>query len=816
MHKIELKGSWTLSQDAGSISVPAGLPGDTHSALLAAGKISDPYWANNELGIQWAGRSNWTYRRSFKVTAAALAGGAVFLNCDSLDTIAEIFINGRKVARSTNAFVRLRVDVKPVLRVGENRIELRFSSAEKAAKVLAEKAGHPISHTVFPVQSPHRNFLRKVQCHGGWDWGPCLMVAGTAGEFYIGSSEQGRIDHVTTTQRHHKGRVDIDIKIEVTAGATGSSSLEIELAGQVTKRTVQLSQGLNVLQESLSIKNPRLWWPNGYGEQPLYDLKVKVAGDESRKRIGLRTVVIHNETDTHGKSMTFVVNGVPVFCKGANWIPADALPQRQTREVIDDLLTSAVEANMNMIRVWGGGQYEGDDFYDLCDEKGLMVWQDFMFSCALYPADGEFLESVRAEAVYQVKRLRDHTSIVIWCGDNEGLGALHWFDESKKNRDRYLLDFIKLNEGVLAKAVRESDPSRVFWPSSPCGGPGDFADCWTDDSRGDMHYWGVWHEGKPLSEYLKIFPRFCSEFGFQSYPSMESIRTYAPEDQLNISSPAIDHHQRHHAGNGRIIETLARYFRFPDGLENFVYLSQVLQSIAIKTASEHWRRLRPRCMGVLYWQLNDVWPGSSWSSLEYGGKWKLLHYSAKKFFAPVLVSFVQTADGGVELWGTSDRTQSITLKLNVRVCALTGRVLKKIAVSARLGAGESKVLRRYSSTQLPQDASGVFVHADWSGGGESGEATHVFSDYKKLNLPVARITSKVSVCAGGYEVSLGTDAPAFWVSLDTSGVKGVFADNGFTLFPGKPRIVRWLSRETTTLKKFRSGLRINHIRNTYQ
>ncbi|MFA6960797.1 MAG: glycoside hydrolase family 2 protein [Opitutaceae bacterium] len=815
MKKLDLAGSWRLSDKVGQVEIPAELPGDNFSALLSQGRIPDPYWADHELQCQWVGRTDWIYRRTFHVMEDFLGHESIFLNCESLDTIATVLINHREIARSADAFSRLRVEVKHALHSGENSIELHFASAELTAAHLAEKAGRPISHSAFPVQSPHRNFVRKAQCHGGWDWGPCLMVSGAYGALYLGASSVGRIEYVTTRQVHHTDKVELAVTVEFHAAAAVETHLEIEIDGRVLKHKVRLQSGLNRLDDVVVIDHPRLWWPRGYGKQPLYELRVRIGGDECVKRIGLRTLHIHNEADAHGKSMVVVVNGRPVFCKGANWIPADALPARQTRAVVADLIESAVAANMNMLRVWGGGQYESDDFYDLCDEHGLLVWQDFMFSCALYPADNDFLSEVRREVTHQIKRLRDHTCIALWCGDNECIGALTWFPESKKNRDRYLIDFIKLNEGVLGSAVRENDPDRIFWPSSPCGGPGDFSDCWHDDSSGDMHYWGVWHEGKPFSEYLKIFPRFCSEFGFQSYPSLDSLRTYTPDGQWNISAPAIDHHQRHAGGNARIIETLAKYFRFPDGLENFVYMSQVMQALAIQTAAEHWRRLRPRCMGVLYWQLNDVWPGSSWSSLEYGGKWKLLHYAAKRFFAPVLLSFTPLSNGVAEIWGTSDLADSAEGELTVRIFDFAGRKLDQIIMTATLGADESKMLHRISVDALPGTAAGAFFVAEWTVNGGKLTAVHVNEDFKKISLPAARITHSAVPCGKDFDIHLSTDAPAFWVSLDTAGLRGVFDDNGFLLLPGEPRVVRWTNKADAHSPDFSERITVNHIRNTY-
>lgn len=817
MKTCSLEGAWTLSSSASGVTCPAEVPGDTHSALITAGKIADPYWAEEELAAQWVGREDWTYERTFSLTADFLAEKSVFLHAESLDTVAAIFVNGHKVSATCNAFVRQRVEIRPFLRIGENQIRIVLASAERAAEERARALKYPVPYVQFPVQSPHRNLLRKPQCHAGWDWGPCLMVAAIGGPLYLGATSLGRIEYVWTEQRHRKDRVEVSIHCEVTSPEGGETMLEITLDGQRIARPVALTPGLNVLREKVVIRRPRLWWPNGHGDQPLYDLQVSVAGDSTRKRIGLRTVEVVNAEDSDGVSLTFVVNGRPIFCKGANWIPSDALPQRITREVMDDLLSSAAAVHMNMIRVWGGGQYEPDCFYDLCDEKGLLVWQDFMFSCALYPGTPEFLAEVEPEIVHQVKRLRDHPSLALWCGNNENVGALSWFDEPKKNRDRYLIDYDRLNEGVVGRIVRDLDPQRVFWPSSPCGGPGDYSDCWHSDGRGDMHFWSVWHEGKPFEEYLNVRPRFCSEFGYQSFPSLDVVKTYAPRDQWNVTAPVMEHHQRNPAGNTRITENFARYFRIPQGFENFVYLSQVQQAIAIKIAVEHWRRLRPLCMGALYWQLNDLWPVCSWSSLEYGGKWKLLHHAARRFFDPVLVSIHPGQDGSVEIWGTNDLPDPARGRVEISIRDFSGAVRRKFSWREAIPAGAASLLRTITASQIPDRPEKLFLQVEGTVGGRVVRNTFFFATYKKCDLPRAEITRKIEAISGGFAVTLSTNNPAFWVSLNADDIPGEFDDNAFTLLPGSHRVIQFTpKRNKPTLAAFRKALTIRHLRETYE
>ncbi len=808
MQILDLAGKWSLHAKDGQYAVSAQVPGDNISALMAARRIEDPYWADNEKRLQWIGRTDWVYERQFQVSRALLAEASVFLHCDGLDTLATVLINGRRVARSENMFARLRVEVKEHLRLGANTICIELDSPENAAAAEARRLPYPIPHGVNPVQSMHRNLIRKVQCHSGWDWGPCLMVSGVNGSIHLGATSLGRIEYVTTAQRHRRGHVVVTIDVDVVSPAGGRTTLEVELGGERVRKPVTLKAGSNTVSASVKIRDPKLWWPNGYGAQPLYPLLVRIAGDEVRKRIGLRTLEVVNVEDKRGLSLTFRVNGVEIFAKGANWIPCDALPQRQTPTVLDDLLTSAQRANMNMLRVWGGGQYESDAFYDLCDEKGLLVWHDFMFSCALYPATPTFLENVRREARHQVKRLRDHACLALWCGNNEDVGALNWYEESRKHRDRYLVDYDRLNEGVLGQTVDQCDPTRVFWPSSPCGGRGDYSDCWHADNRGDMHYWSVWHEGKSFDAYYAVTPRFCSEFGYQSFPSLDTIRRYASRDQLNVTAPIMEWHQRHSGGNSRITEMFSRYFRMPEGFAAFVYLSQVQQALAIKTAVEHWRHLRPTCMGTLYWQLNDNWPVCSWSSLEYGGKWKLLHYAARKFYAPLLVSAFQRTDGTLEIWVTNDRLTPVSGTLIADVRTFSGKLVRRLRVRARLGAGRAKQIGKWKVADLAPEPGKVFLQLAFNG----ATNTHFFTEYKRCDLAVPRIRMEV---LDGFRVTLRTDKPAFFVALTASGIRGEFDDNCITLLPGKARTLLFTPKQPLALAAFREALSVQHLRGTY-
>jgi beta-mannosidase len=641
------------------------------------------------------------------------------------------------------------------------------------------------------------------------------MVAGIYGDISVQAFSDLRIDYVSSRQRHHAGRCAVDVSAECDVEREGDYDVSVQLGDASVSRRVHLGRGVQAPSVTLEVKRPRLWWPNGYGEQHLYDLVVSVGSHAVQKRIGLRTLTVVNREDAAGLSMTFRVNGVDMFCKGANWIPFDALPSRQTERRLDHLLASAAAANMNMLRVWGGGQYESDAFYSLCDSKGLLVWHDMMFSCSLYPATPGFLANVEREIRHQVKRLRDHPCIALWCGNNEDVGALTWFPESRRNRDRYLVDYDRLNEGVIGRVVDECDRDRGFWPSSPSAGRGDYSDNWHADGRGDMHYWSVWHEGKNFGAYYDVKPRFCSEFGYQSFPSMGTIRTYAAPADWNVTAPVMEHHQRHPRGNSIITEMFTRSYRMPEDFESFVYLSQVQQAMAITTAVEYWRRLRPHCMGTLYWQLNDTWPVCSWSSLEYDGTWKLLHYAARRFFAPILLA-AQVIEGRLEVWLTSDRTEEVSCRATVRVMDFAGKVVSRDVAPVRMRAGSARMVKAVKLSEIAPRPERVFLSLVLE-----HEGTRVVNDIfltepKRCALGDPRVSVRSSSTRDGFAVRLSSDAPAFHAALSVEGIPGEFSDNFFTILPGEPRTVGFVPRRRVSLERFRRALALRHLRETYR
>ncbi len=766
---MDLSGEWRLRDVQGEYDLAMQLPGDGITALHRAGVIPDPYFGRNEFDLRWIAERDWVVSRSF-----VHAAGPADLVLDGLDTVADVILNGTTVLQAANAHRRWRVPVD--LHPGENHIEIVFRSSVQAAAAAQTTMPFHIPYQKVNGPIPHANMLRKPQCDFGWDWNIALAPFGLWGRVALEAAPA--VGDIFVSQRHSVGVADVTVRV---AGATGP--VTATLCGQRT--TAEAVAGEAALQ--VRIPDPDLWWPVGQGAQVLHDLVVTCGQTSVTRRIGLRDLALVSAPDAAGRSFGFAVNGRPVFARGANWIPADALHGRITRDGVRDLLQSAVDAHMNMIRVWGGGRYEPDWFYDLCDEMGLMVWQDFMFACHLYPSTPAFLAEVDAEVRDVVGRLNHHACLALWCGDNELIGALTWFEESRRDRDRYLVNYDRLNR-CIEGALRAVLPVANWWPSSPSPGPMAFGDAWHDDSSGDMHVWSVWHEGRDFAHYRDVKPRFCSEFGFQSYPSMPVIAGFAETADWNIASPVMESHQKNPGGNARIAETMFRTFRFPNNFANFVYLSQVQQGIAIHTAVTAWRALKPHCMGALYWQLNDTWPVASWSGLDHGGGWKLLHHMAQRFFAPLTVVAVPEANGGVMLRVINDTPAPVRVTVVAHAADMSGatRALSEAVLDAPTD-------RAADALHIPAgalDAAEILSFVWVTEGGQGGGDIHAPRPWKAYDLRPARIECAITQDGATYLLTLATHALAPFVAVGAD-VPGRFSANAVTLFPGTPGQIRF-------------------------
>ncbi len=766
---VDLSGVWRLTDDGGDTTCDMAIPGDNITAMHAAGLIPDPYWGRNEYDLRWMADRDWTIRRKFQLTEQD-----VDLVVEGLDTVATITVNATRIGTAQNSFRRHRFGLSEAAVIGENEIAITFHSSTRAADALQRQQPFPIPYQEGNNDIANVNMLRKVQCDYGWDWNIALAPFGLLGSIVVEPALTPRIDTLHIAQTHEQGRVIVD----VTAHLSHSRGQDVSfaLAGQKQKFEAQT----DTPSARFVIDNPRLWWPAGQGDQPLYDLKVTCADDSTTRKIGLRQMELIAEQDEAGRSFLFRINGREVFAKGANWIPQDALAGNITPEKTRDLLQSAVDANMNMIRVWGGGRYEADWFYALCDELGLLVWQDFMFACNIYPSDEAFLSEVRAEVHDNVARLHHHACLALWCGDNELVGALDWYEVTRENRDRYLVNYDRLNRAI-EMALKETDPNAIWWPSSPTKGPLDFSDAWHGDGAGDMHFWSVWHEGRDFEHYRDVKPRFCSEFGFQSYPSMDVIERYAEPEDFNIAAPVLESHQKNAGGNARIAETMFRYFRWPTTFEDFVWLSQVQQGIAIQTAVSYWRSLKPHCMGTLIWQLNDTWPVCSWSSLNHGGSWKVLHHMARRFYAPAFVTAVPVKDV-IELRAVNDHPDPVDISLAAFAVKPDGSERALGSADETIGKDAVTVVTLSADTLAVDE---LLMHRWTASDGSSGNNVYAPKPWKQYRLQDPGLDQTVKKKGGSYVLTITAQALGLFVTA-TSNIPGRFDHNAVHVSPNQP------------------------------
>ncbi|EPX61672.1 Beta-mannosidase [Cystobacter fuscus DSM 2262] len=790
--QIDLGGVWSLDAEGQRPALKITLPGDVHSALQEQGIIPDPYFGKNEAEVQWVAHEDWRLSRSFRLDASDL-DGRWYLDLDFVDTVATVRVNGERVLEADNCFRRYRPDVSRFLVAGENTIEVLLHSPVEAGKAVHARQPFEVPWTRnSPI--PYGNMLRKPQCHFGWDWNIALAPLGLYGTVKLCKLDPARIEHLTVKQRHlTNGSVELDVVLTLFAVDPCVLPVEFEFDGETVRLDCGANAGETVLHQRFVIEQPRLWWPAGSGKQELYALKVTLPGETVTRQVGLRTIELITDKDEAGSRFAFKVNGREIFCKGANWIPADALFSKTSPEKTEALLRSAVDANMNMIRVWGGGFYEHDGFYDTCDRLGLLVWQDFMFACNLYPSTPEFLDNVAAEVDYQVRRLSHHASIALWCGDNELVGALTWFEVSQKNRDRYLVSYDRLNRTIEA-AAKKANPELIWWPSSPSSGYLDFGDAWHADGSGDMHFWSVWHENKSFDHYRTVKPRFCSEFGFQSYTSNLLIRRFADKKDINIASPVMEVHQKNPGGNERIAGTMFRYFRFPNNFHNFVYLSQIQQGLAIKTAVEFWRSLKPHCMGTLIWQLNDTWPVASWASLDHGGNWKAMHYQARRFFAPVSLFAIPSADGKViDMAMVNDTPHPTEVSAEFFTVSMDGQRSPLTTARGTCRPDAASTLISLPAGSVPEGRLLAWSYS--ASDGSSGRGHHVNGTYKQLELePPGLAARTVRRADGSYEITLSSKGLALFVMLEAD-IGGRFSDNAFDLTAGESQTILFTPAE---------------------
>lgn len=830
---------WTFRQlDGKAPWRTASIPGTVHTDLLAHRLIPNPYTGAPEAGLQWIGLADWEYLTRFDVPRAAREASRSDMVFQGLDTFAEVWLNGEKLLDADNAFRTWRVPVEGKLRASGNelRIVLRSPINKLLPQVQAmphKLAGnYPSPHGDEPADAMTANFVRKPGYHYGWDWGPRYVTAGIWKPVILQSWSSARIGDLQLRQdRVDEGRADIVAIAAADAARAGDFGVRLWQTapdGQRTlaaQRQVVLRTGANRIELPLQVERPQRWFPNGYGEQPLYryELELLAGGAvvaQAQVRTGLRSVELRREPDARGKSFYFAINGIPVFAKGANSIPFDMFQPRVGKEQLRRVLQSARDANMNMIRSWGGGYYESDEFFDLADELGLLVWQDFMFGGGMQPAyDEDFRAKVVAEARDNVRRLRNHPSLVLWCGNNEEEIAWKYWGPGKAMAaadpafaGKVWNGYVQLFGHELRKVVEEEGGGIAYWASSPSD---DLAEVANTPASGDMHYWEVWgNPAHPPSKYLEVTPRFMSEYGLQAWPVQRTIDAFARRDEQGIAAPVIQAHQKFMAGKGneRLLQYVNYEFREPNDFATFAYLSQVMQAEGIELAALHHRASRPYTMGSLYWQLNDVWPGASWSSVDWYGRWKALHFHARRFFAPVTVAALRNAEGKTTVTLLNDRPQAVQGELRLRVMTLDGMVLRDERKAVELAPLSAASVAAYADRDLlgqADPAATVAVFELHAKGEPEARKVVYFKAAKDMRWPAPGLTVKARRDGKAYvfELHARRFARAAWV--DFGELDAEISDNALTLLPGESRSLRVSSR--ASLEALRKAFRVRSV-----
>lgn len=820
MQVQSLSGAWQVAQVGDDTWYTAIVPGCVHTDLLAADVIPDLFYRDNEKHQTWIGETDWLYRRSFTVDASLLMHDKVLLCFHGLDTIATIRLNGSEIGSTENMFRTYEFDVKDSLVAGENQLEIEFTSPMQYARHMDETMGE-MAGWIEPMRVNSGAWIRKEPCNYGWDWGPKMPTVGIWRDVELVAFNTGRLSDVLILQEHHPNVVNLTVKIaaETVSDANVTTNVVVSYEGEIVAAAKDIALD-NATEVELTIENPNLWWVSGLGEQALYDVSVTLHDgdtllDSDEKRIGLRVLQLETPDDQWGQAMFFTCNGVRFFAKGANWIPASPYPAEPTREDLAMFIKASVDANMNMLRVWGGGIYEDDAFYDLCDEYGIAVWQDFMFACGTYPSmNDEWMANVRQEAIDNVRRLRHHACIALWCGNNEieqGMMDPSWVQVVGWD------DYHKLFRDLLGGIVREYAPQSSYWQGSPHS-PGNEKDAF-DQTVGDTHLWEVWHGKQPFEWYRSRQDRFCSEFGFQSFPEPATINEFtAPEDR-NITSYVMEHHQRSFIGNGTIIHYMLDWYQLPNGFENMVWMSQILQGMAMKYAVEHWRRNMPRSMGTLYWQLNDMWGAATWASIDWRGRWKALHYMAKRFNNRLLISGVEDMEANtVDVHVTSDELDDIDLTVMCTVTDAQGREIWSERVETTAHANTNTHITQFDfSEQVAEYGQRNLLI--WLALYREDELVSdnlvLLSRPKHIDFVNPRLAINIqAVAVGQYDVTITAQAPALYVWLEMADAK--FSDNFFDLQGNHPKTVRVTAPDGMSDGDFRAALQVKSLYNTYR
>lgn len=828
--KVDLTKNWQFSQANKNEWKTASVPGTVHQDLISHNALPNPFWGLNEDKIQWVENFDWEYKTTFTLSSEDLAYGGAEIFFEGLDTYADVYLNGGLLFKADNMFVGYKKDVHSLLREGENRIHVYFHSPINY--VLPQWASNGFD---YPADNDHHEkklsiFTRKAPYSYGWDWGIRMATSGIWRPVYLSLYDVAKVDDFFIDQKSISStKAELNIELEINS-LEDIDDARLELLYGVDKdfeilvQTISLEKRFNKINLPLEIDNPKLWMPNGWGNPTLYDFGLNLKNKEGEifasknVRTGLRSIRLVQDPDSYGNTFYFEVNGEAMFAKGGNYIPDDALLPNITSERYQTLFKDMKDANMNMVRVWGGGTYEDDLFYQLADENGILVWQDFMFGCTTYPHDPVFLKRVEEEAVYNIKRLRNYASLALWCGNNEILEGIKYWGWNK----RFSADVYKQMEqgydilfyDLLANLVSKYDKNRSYVHGSPFSANWGRPESW---KSGDSHNWGIWYGRKPFESLDTELARFMSEFGFQSFPEMKTISTFAEPKDYQLESDVMNAHQKSSVGNELIEASMNRYYKVPKEFEDFVYVGLVLQGHGMRHGFEAHRRNKPYCMGTLYWQLNDSWPVVSWSSIDYYGNWKALHYQAKRAFAPLALNAI-VEDNELLIYLLSDQLEAYnTLTLEYEVYDFYGKRLSKEEVKdLSITANTSKLLERVELANLINSSmqDKTFLNMKIKHQGRVLVEDQYFFKYTKdLDLPKAQISSKVKRIPEGIELTLKTRVLIKDLFIETPIQGARFSDNFFDLLPGVVKKIKITSRDVEGLQN--EKLKFTHIRDTY-
>ena len=783
-HQYLLK-NWTFSQEGDSLWMPAIIPGTVQTDLLNLKKIPQPFKANNEDSIQWISEKNWFYKTHFLVTEETFLKSKHFLRFDGLDTYASIFLNDSLILNTNNAFRSWEVDISDILQF-ENVLRVKLHATDSIEKKASKKLDYELP------EAP-RVFTRKPQFQYGWDWGPTIKTMGITKNIALISYKNIRFKEVFLKTNFISDSI-ANISAELTIHSQNKQETTIKITNNNTKETftstLVISPDKSEYSIPFTIKNPKLWWTHNLGIPFLYDIDVELLNDGYKKesfskKLGIRSVELISEKDSIGEGFYFKLNGKPVYMKGANYIPQNIFLPEVDQEDYSNLINDVVNANMNMLRVWGGGAYEADFFYQLCDAQGILVWQDFMFACAMYPGDKAFLENIKQEAIENVKRLRQHPSIALWCGNNENSEGWYrwgWKNGKTEAQQQEIWEgYYAVFNYILPRIVDSLHTSVSYWETSPKFGSGDNR----YQFEGDAHDWWVWHDGYPFEHYEEEVPRFMSEFGFQSFPSYETIKYFTELDTINLSDDSFANHQKHARGFSLIREYMERDFPIPSKGADYVHMSQVLQAYGMRKGIYAHRRAKPYNMGTLYWQLNDCWPAVSWSSIDGLGNWKALHYQAKKAFKNVIISTSKNKKE-LDVYIINDTFFEIKDTLVISHLDFNGNVLFKEVALVSSPINSSKVVYKYQLKNKEFDHNNTFLKIIF---GES-EYYHYFAKPKDLNLINDPLTIETVKNKDGFLIKLKSETLQKNVFL-FSEEKGTWQDNFFDILPGVSKYIQF-------------------------